>query len=57
MRRRGVALHLAEVKGPVLDRLRQSDLLQQLIGPIFLSTAMACNKLQEGREGGVAEYI
>ncbi|KQV80654.1 sulfate:proton symporter [Massilia sp. Root351] len=57
MRRRGVALHLAEVKGPVLDRLRQSDLLQQLSGPIFLSTAMACNALQEGREGGMAEHI
>jgi SulP family sulfate permease len=50
-------MHLAEVKGPVMDRLRESDLLQQLSGPIFLSTAMACNKLQEGREGGVAEYI
>jgi SulP family sulfate permease len=57
MRRRGVTLHLAEVKGPVMDRLRESDLLQQLSGPIFLSTAMACNTLQAGREGGVAEYI
>jgi SulP family sulfate permease len=57
MRRRGVSMHLAEVKGPVMDRLRESDLPAQLSGPIFLSTAMACNALQESREGGMAEYI
>lgn len=42
---RGVALHLAEVKGPVMDRLRQSTLLQELAGPVFLSTALACAAL------------
>jgi SulP family sulfate permease len=47
MRRRGVTLHLAEVKGPVMDRLRQSDLLDQLSGPVFLSTAMACEKIHQ----------
>ncbi len=57
LKRRGVTLHLAEVKGPVLDRLRQSDLPAQLAGPIFLSTAMAANRLHKGREGGYAEYI
>ncbi|MRV70160.1 sulfate permease [Duganella sp. FT92W] len=57
LKRRGVALHLAEVKGPVLDRLKQSDFTSQLAGPIFLSAAMAAQKLHQGREGDYAEYI
>jgi SulP family sulfate permease len=43
--RRGVRLHLAEVKGPVMDRLKQSVLLQRLSGQVFLSTANAWNAL------------
>ncbi len=43
--RRGVRLHLAEVKGPVMDRLKQSALLQRLSGQVFLSTANAWNAL------------
>lgn len=43
--RRGIGLHLAEVKGPVMDRLRDSDLPAQLNGRIFLSTAIACDTL------------
>jgi SulP family sulfate permease len=43
--RRGIGLHLAEVKGPVMDRLRDSDLPQRLNGRIFLSTAIACDTL------------
>jgi len=39
--RRGVRLHLAEVKGPVMDRLKQSTLLDKLSGKVFLSTANA----------------
>jgi SulP family sulfate permease len=42
---RGIGLHLAEVKGPVMDRLRDSTLLQQLHGRIYLSTAMASDAL------------
>ncbi len=38
---RGIRLHLAEVKGPVMDRLRQSKLLQELSGKVYLSTALA----------------
>lgn len=34
----GVALHLAEVKGPVMDRLERSDFLRHLGGRVFLST-------------------
>ncbi len=32
-----VALHLSEVKGPVMDRLRRSHFLDQLTGRIFLT--------------------
>ena len=37
----GIGLHLAEVKGPVMDRLKDSDFPQALNGRIFLSAAMA----------------
>jgi SulP family sulfate permease len=43
--RRDVRLHLAEVKGPVLDRLRASTLLSALSGRLFLSTANAWDAL------------
>ena len=33
----GLRLHLSEVKGPVLDRLRRSDLIENLSGEVFLS--------------------
>jgi SulP family sulfate permease len=42
---RGVQLHLAEVKGPVMDRLRQSTLFGALKGRVFLSTANAWDAL------------
>ncbi|MCC2955301.1 sulfate permease [Massilia sp. IC2-477] len=45
LRQRGVLLHLAEVKGPVMDRLRHSTLLQALNGRLFLSAAMAWDEL------------
>ena len=45
LRQRGVELHLAEVKGPVLDRLKTSDLLSALNGQVFFSTAMAWDAL------------
>lgn len=32
-----VTLHLSEVKGPVMDRLQRSDLLEELSGRVFLS--------------------
>jgi SulP family sulfate permease len=39
LRDAGVTLHLAEVKGPVMDRLERSDLLERLKpGRVFLST-------------------
>lgn len=34
----GVRLHLSEVKGPVMDRLKGTELLSRLSGEVFLST-------------------
>jgi SulP family sulfate permease len=45
LRQRGIGLHLAEVKGPVMDRLKQSELLRALNGKVFLSTVMAWDEL------------
>ena len=42
---RGIGLHLAEVKGPVMDRLKESTLLAALNGKVFLSAAMAWDAL------------
>jgi SulP family sulfate permease len=47
---RGVRLHLAEVKGPVMDRLKESSLLTRLSGQVFLSTANAWHALSAGDE-------
>ena len=33
----GISLHLSEVKGPVMDRLKRSHFLEQLSGKVFLS--------------------
>ncbi|MFT6061174.1 MAG: SulP family sulfate permease [Paracoccaceae bacterium] len=33
----GVTLHLSEVKGPVMDRLKRSHFLQELTGRVFLT--------------------
>lgn len=33
----GVAFHLSEVKGPVMDRLKRTDFLDHLTGQVFLS--------------------
>jgi len=42
----GVTLHLAEVKGPVMDRLKKTELLDHLLpGKVFLSTHEAMTDL------------
>jgi SulP family sulfate permease len=41
-------LHLSEVKGPVMDRLRRSDFLEQLSGEVFLSHHHAMQRLATG---------
>ncbi|WP_332876390.1 SulP family inorganic anion transporter [Massilia sp. S19_KUP03_FR1] len=45
LKARKIGLHLAEVKGPVMDRLKHSSLLDTLNGQVFLSTAMAAQAL------------
>ncbi|TCM63843.1 SulP family sulfate permease [Acinetobacter calcoaceticus] len=42
----GVRLHFSEVKGPVMDRLNQSQLILQLHGQVFLTHYQAVNALQ-----------
>ncbi len=45
LRQRDIGLHLAEVKGPVMDRLKDSDLIGMLNGRIFLSASLASELL------------
>ncbi|MES2325007.1 MAG: sulfate permease [Pseudomonadota bacterium] len=45
LKQRGIGLHLAEVKGPVMDRLKQSSLADSLNGAIFLSALKASETL------------
>ncbi|MGI9503269.1 MAG: sodium-independent anion transporter, partial [Geminicoccaceae bacterium] len=42
---RGIAFHLSEVKGPVMDRLQQTSFLKRLTGHVFLSQFQAANQL------------
>ena len=41
----GVQLHLSEVKGPVLDRLKRSDFFQRFAGQVFVSQYAALCQL------------
>ncbi|QTP59108.1 sulfate permease [Billgrantia antri] len=45
-----VTLHLAEVKGPVMDRLKCSDFLDDMTGRVFLSTYAAWRELSRPSE-------
>jgi SulP family sulfate permease len=45
LERAGVTLHLSEVKGPVLDRLKRSEFLRHLSGELFLSQHQAMSTL------------
>lgn len=42
-----VKLHLAEVKGPVMDQLKRSDFLDDLTGRVFLSTYAAWREFSQ----------
>ena len=46
----GIALHLSEVKGPVMDRLKRSDFLHELSGKVFLSQARAFAELSSDED-------
>ena len=45
LRDAGIALHLSEVKGPVMDRLKGTELLQHLRGQVFLTHYQAVQAL------------
>ena len=40
----GIGMHLSEVKGPVMDRLKRSHFLDELNGEVFLSQVRAFDK-------------
>ena len=44
----GIKLHLSEVKGPVMDRLKRSHFLQEMGGQVYLSQYEAWQALREG---------
>lgn len=44
----GVAFHLSEIKGPVMDRLKRTDFLSHLSGKVFLSQHDAFHALCAG---------
>lgn len=45
----GITLHLSEVKGPVMDRLKRSNFLDDLTGRVFLSQYEAIAELNASR--------
>jgi len=46
LRDMGIKLHLTEVKGPVMDRLKRSHFLDELTGKVYLSQYDAIRELQ-----------
>ncbi|MGQ3488936.1 SulP family inorganic anion transporter [Roseovarius pacificus] len=50
----GIGLHLSEVKGPVMDRLKMVHFLRELNGQVFLSQYDAWMALTGGRSGAAA---
>lgn len=50
----GVGLHLSEVKGPVMDRLKRSHFLDALNGRVFLSQYDAWEALSGATHAGRA---
>ncbi|MBE9637702.1 SulP family inorganic anion transporter [Salipiger mangrovisoli] len=51
----GITLHLTEVKGPVMDRLKRSHFLQDLSGQVFLSQYEAWCALKPNTSSGAEE--
>src|SRR3546814_20493783 len=45
----GIALHLSEVKGPVMDRLKRTDFLKELSGRVYLSQNRAFLELSQDK--------
>lgn len=55
----GIGMHLSEVKGPVMDRLRRTDFLDELNGRVYLSQNRAFRELAQdnGQEGPMPDDI
>ncbi len=47
----GITLHLSEVKGPVMDRLKRSHFLDEMDGKVFLSQYDAWTALVQNKKG------
>ena len=47
LKEQGICLHLSEIKGPVLDRLNASRLLEELSGQVFLTQHQAMRTLKK----------
>ena len=47
LREAGIRLHLSEVKGPVMDRLKGTRFLTDLSGQVFISQHEACRAMPE----------
>ncbi len=45
LKKRDIQLHFSEVKGPVMDNIEHTDVIQQLSGKVFLSTQQAVKNL------------
>ena len=50
-----VRLHLAEVKGPVMDRLKHTEFCQEMTGQVFLSTYDAWRELRGESDGSLSQ--
>ncbi|MFW8594313.1 SulP family inorganic anion transporter [Cribrihabitans neustonicus] len=55
LREAGIRLHLSEVKGPVMDRLKRSHFLDELTGEVFLSQHEAACTLGKSTADGTPD--
>jgi SulP family sulfate permease len=49
LRDNGIRLHLSEVKGPVMDKLKDTDFLRHLSGEVYLSQHQAIRAIVDAR--------
>ena len=54
LKEEGILLHLSEVKGPVLDKLKRVDFLRELSGSLYLTQHLAFTELQKKHESATA---
>ena len=57
LRDSGISLHLTEVKGPVMDHLKDTPFLQGLSGKVFLTQYQAIHELSPEIEMGSAKAL